>query len=248
MTNYPISIRPFGQHAILIEWPNKVDEAILEDILMFCSYLKLHCLDLKEWELVPAYNSLTMIQTKQNIDFNNFKDKIEAWYPKRGTAAQSDKYLWKLPVCYDLDFAIDIEEVAEKLGKSVEKIIALHTSHIYTVFGIGFLPGFMYLGGLPKSLEVPRKAEPRQKVEKGAVGLASRQTGIYPQESPGGWNIIGNCSVPIFDTSREDPCFVNVGDKIQFYPISRAEYKLHKIEGEVGIYQFEKIKWDAESS
>ncbi|MBT8298133.1 MAG: 5-oxoprolinase subunit PxpB [Maribacter sp.] len=245
MTNYSISIRPFGEHAILIEWPNKVDEDILEDILQFGSYLKLECLDPKEWELVPAYNSLTLIQRKQSINFEVFKEKFEAWYPERGSANHRDKYLWKLPVCYDLDFAIDLAEVAKELGQSIEKIIELHTSHIYTVFGIGFLPGFMYLGGLPKSLEVSRKAEPRQKVAKGAVGLAGKQTGIYPQESPGGWNIIGNCSVPIFDASREDPCFVNVGDKIQFYAISRAEYKLHKIEGEVGIYQFEKIKLDA---
>ena len=86
---------------------------------------------------------------------------------------------------------------------------------------------------------------PRQKVEKGAVGLAGKQTGIYPQESPGGWNIIGNCSVPIFDKENDKPCFVNVGDRIQFYQISKAEYDLHKIEGEVGIYQMEKIKIDA---
>ncbi len=245
MTNYPISIRPFGEHAILIEWPNKVDEAILEDILHFSSYLKLACIDTKEWELVSAYNSLTMIQRKQRIVFEPFKKQLETWYAKRVDAHYSDKYLWKLPVCYDLDFAIDIERVAKELGESVEKIIELHTSHIYTVYGIGFLPGFMYLGGLPKSLETSRRAEPRQKVAKGAVGLAGKQTGIYPQESPGGWNIIGNCSVPIFDANREEPCFVNVGDKIQFYSISRAEYKLHKIEGEVGIYQFEKIKLDA---
>ncbi|MGB5497485.1 MAG: 5-oxoprolinase subunit PxpB [Maribacter sp.] len=245
MTNYSISIRPFGEHAILVEWPNKVDEAILEDILQFSSYLKLECLDAKEWELVASYNSLTLIQRKQGIDFEPFKNQLETWYVKREGVNHLDKYLWKLPVCYDLDFAIDLEKVAKELGESVEKIIELHTSHIYTVYGIGFLPGFMYLGGLPKSLETSRRAEPRQKVAKGAVGLAGKQTGIYPQESPGGWNIIGNCSVPIFDANRAEPCFVNVGDKIQFYSISRAEYKLHKIEGEVGIYQFEKIKLDA---
>ncbi len=245
MTNYPISIRPFGEHAILVEWPNKVDEDILRDILQFSSHLKLECLDSKEWELVSAYNSLTLIQRKKRINFEPYKKQLQTWYSERESTQQKDKYLWKLPVCYDLDFAIDLEEVAKELGTSVEKIIEMHTSHIYTVFGIGFLPGFMYLGGLPESLEVSRRAEPRTKVAKGAVGLAGKQTGIYPQESPGGWNIIGNCSVPIFDAHRDEPCLVNVGDKIQFYSISRAEYKLHKIEGEVGIYQFEKLKWDA---
>ncbi len=245
MTNYPISIQPFGEHAILVEWPNKVDEDILLDILQFSSHLKMECLDSNEWELVSAYNSLTLIQRKRRINFEPFIKQLAIWYSKREGAHQKDKYLWKLPVCYDLDFAIDLEKVAKELAVSVEKIIELHTSHIYTVFGIGFLPGFMYLGGLPESLEASRRAEPRPKVAKGAVGLAGKQTGIYPQESPGGWNIIGNCSVPIFDAKRDEPCLVNVGDKIQFYSISRAEYKLHKIEGEVGIYQFEKIKLDA---
>lgn len=245
MIDHPISIRPFGVHAILMEWPNKVDEAILEDILQYSSYLKLECLDTKDWELVPAYNSLTLIQRNKSIEFEPFKVQLETWYQERKESVKSDKYLWKLPVCYDLDFAIDLEEVAQTLKVSVTEVIHLHTSHVYTVFGIGFLPGFMYLGGLPEALEVPRRAEVRQKVEKGAVGLAAKQTGIYPQESPGGWHVIGNCSVPIFDAKREEPCLVNVGDKIQFFSISRAEYKLHKIEGELGIYQFEKIKLDA---
>lgn len=245
MSDYPISIRPFGEHAVLIEWPNEVDEAILEDIIQFKSYLQQNFLDSKEWEMVPAYNSLTLINGFENFDYQSFKKKLKTWYGQRVSAKLADRYLWKLPVCYDLDFAIDLQEVAEKLGTSIEKIIELHTSHVFTVFGIGFLPGFMYLGGLPKELEVSRRDEPRQKVLQGAVGLAGKQTGIYPQESPGGWNIIGNCSIPIFDSSRDEPCFVNVGDKIQFYSISRAEYDLHKIEGEVGIYQFEKIKLDA---
>lgn len=245
MTNYPISIRPFGEHAVLIEWPNNVDEKILEDILQFSSYLKIQCLNMEDWEMVTAYNSLTLIQRKKKVDFAPFKKQLLNCYSNRSGIKRTDKFLWKLPVCYDLDFAIDLEDVATTLGISLDRVVDLHTSHAYTVYGIGFLPGFMYLGGLPKSLEVPRRAEPRQKVEKGAVGLAGKQTGIYPQESPGGWNIIGNCSVPIFKADREEPCFVNVGDKIQFYSISRAEYKLHKIEGEVGIYQFEKIKLDA---
>ncbi len=158
---------------------------------------------------------------------------------------RTQKFLWQLPICYDLDFGIDLKDVSEHLGKSVAEVIALHTSHTFTVFGIGFLPGFMYLGGLPEVLEVPRRPDPRLKVAKGSVGLAGKQTGIYPQESPGGWNIIGNCSVPLFDANSDDPCFVSVGDKIRFYAISKAEHKLHKIEGEVGIYQFEKIKIDA---
>jgi KipI family sensor histidine kinase inhibitor len=245
MTNYPLSIRPFGVHAMLIEWPNEVKEAILEDILQFNNYLKSNCLNVEKWEIVPAYNSLTLILREKPIDFNKLKKRLGEWYAARGDAEARTKYLWRLPVCYDLEFGIDLEEVAKKLSLSVEEIIQKHTNHVYTVFGIGFLPGFMYLGGLPEMLEVPRKSTPRLNVEKGAVGMAGKQTGIYPQESPGGWNIIGNCSVPMFNPKSEDPCFVSVGDKVQFYQIEKAEHDLHKIEGEVGIYKLEKIKWDA---
>ena len=210
MNSPAITIKPFGVHSVLIEWPIEVSEHILEIILRFQSYLRL--------------NMLT--------------DKLKE-------SEKPDRYLWRLPVSYDLDFALDLDEVAKKLKKTIPEIIAMHTGTTYTVYGIGFLPGFMYLGGLLKDLEVPRKATPRSKVVKGAVGIAGKQAGIYPQESPGGWNIIGNCSVPIFDATKENPCFVNVGDKIEFYQISRAEYDLHKIEAEVGIYKPEKIKWNA---
>lgn len=211
---------------------------------MFKNHLR-SILEMKEWELVPAYNSLTLIQKDQPIEFENFKQQLLQWYAVKGNTTPKPKYLWRLPVCYDLDFGIDLTEVSDTLGLTVPEIIALHTKNTYTIFGIGFLPGFTYLGGLDPSLEIPRKKSPRLKVEKGSVGIAAKQTGIYPQESPGGWNIIGNCSIPIFDVTKEPPCFFKVGDQIQFYAISRAEYNLHKIEGEVGIYKVEKIKVDA---
>ena len=128
---------------------------------------------------------------------------------------------------------------------SITQVVETHTDQTYTVYGIGFLPGFMYLGGLPESLEVPRKETPRLRVEQGSVGLAGKQTGIYPQESPGGWNVIGNCPIPIFNVDQPEPCFVDVGDRIQFYSITRAEYDLHRIEAEVGIYNIEKSVLDA---
>tara|TARA_R110000744_G_scaffold256249_2_gene371704 strand:- start:206 stop:943 length:738 start_codon:yes stop_codon:yes gene_type:complete len=240
-----ITIKPFGVHSVLIEWPIEVSEHILEIILRFQSYLRLNMLTDKDWEMVPSYNSLLLINRKKTIDFDKISKEINVGYSQLKESEKPDRYLWRLPVSYDLDFALDLDEVAKKLKKTIPEIIAMHTGTTYTVYGIGFLPGFMYLGGLLKDLEVPRKATPRSKVVKGAVGIAGKQAGIYPQESPGGWNIIGNCSVPIFDATKENPCFVNVGDKIEFYQISRAEYDLHKIEAEVGIYKPEKIKWNA---
>lgn len=245
MKKYSLSIRPFGVHAVLIEWPEKVEEAILNDILAFIAHLRENCLKEGNWELVPAYNSLTLVLRYDTIDFDTFKEQLEIWYAEKKDTVGVQNYLWRFPVCYDSVFGIDLEEVASTLKITVAELIKKHTTHVYTVYGIGFLPGFMYLGGLPKELEIPRRATPRLKVLKGAVGLAGKQTGVYPEESPGGWNILGHCSVPIFDPKKETPCLVKVGDKVQFYAISKAEYDLHKIEAEVGIYQMEKIKIDA---
>jgi KipI family sensor histidine kinase inhibitor len=245
VSDFKISVRQFGVHAILVEWPNKVQESILEEILQFIQYLKKNKLNEKEWEFVPAYNSLTLICKDTVLDFDNLKPKIKEWYAIKEKVASAAKYLWRLPVSYDLEFGLDLQEISGELGLTVEQIIEQHSQSTYTVYGIGFLPGFMYLGGVPETLEVPRKSVPRSKVPKGSVGLAGKQTGIYPQDSPGGWNIIGKCPVPMFNVKNESPCFVNVGDKIQFYSISMAEYQLHKIEAEVGIYNIEKIVLDA---
>ncbi|MGK0495534.1 MAG: KipI family sensor histidine kinase inhibitor [Maribacter sp.] len=240
-----IYTKPFGVHAVLVEWPVEVSELILNKILQFESFLKIQCLEDANWEYVSAYNSLLVVNTKTTIDYVSFSEKLQHWYASMGEAKPYQGHLWRLPVSYDQEFGIDLDDISIQLKIEISELIRLHTSHVYTVYGIGFLPGFMYLGGLPAVLETSRKATPRLKVIKGAVGIAGKQTGVYPQESPGGWNIVGNCPVPIFDATKKEPCFVSVGDQIQFYKVSRAKYDLHKIEVEVGIYQPEKIQIDA---
>jgi KipI family sensor histidine kinase inhibitor len=232
---------PFGPHAIQIQWPNTVSEAILNDILAFESHLRNTLLHhASQWEMVPAYNSLIIINRNEHINFEEWRPKLQERYTNVSHEKKPQRYLWKIPVCYDIDFGVDLEEVAQQLKLSKDEIVNQHTAQAYTVYGIGFLPGFMYLGGLPETLEIPRKSTPRLRVAAGSVGLAGKQTGVYPQLSPGGWNIIGRCPVPMFDPKRKNPCFVSVGDKVQFSAISRSEYELHKIEREVGIYKLEK--------
>jgi KipI family sensor histidine kinase inhibitor len=119
-------------------------------------------------------------------------------------------------------------------------LISKHSQATYTVYGIGFLPGFMYLGGLNSELEIPRKSSPRMKVPAGSVGLAAKQTGIYPCESPGGWQLIGQTPIPLFNPLQDPPFFAQVGDKIQFIPISKDTYKLLQIQVAAGIYNIEK--------
>ncbi|MFS4418667.1 5-oxoprolinase subunit PxpB [Maribacter sp. 2307ULW6-5] len=244
MSHFSINIKPFGRHAIQVEWPNEVQESILTDILQFESHLKKHFLSTPDWETVPAYNSLMLVHRDAPVEFNAWEERLRKAYADRTALAKVERTLWKIPVCYGDAFALDLEAVAHSLNMTPQELVAQHSGRTYTVYGIGFLPGFMYLGGLPSSLELPRRSEPRPKVPKGAVGLAGKQTGIYPQESPGGWHIIGRTFVPLFDASRKEPCFVSVGDKVQFTPISKSAFELHAIEVEVGIYNMQKSVWD----
>ncbi|MEL6976096.1 MAG: 5-oxoprolinase subunit PxpB [Bacteroidota bacterium] len=243
MNTFDLKISRFGEMAMLLEWPQEVNELILADILAFVEALKAQ--DRPEWEYVPSYNSVTLI-TKSKFDFEQEKAFLLNVYSKRdGRQNTAKRHCWQLPVCYDSEFALDLPFVSEKTGLSEEEIIKLHTSEDYLVYGIGFLPGFLYLGGLPPSLEIPRLENPRLEVSPGAVGLAGKQTGIYPQNSPGGWNIIGNCPIPLFNPKLEPPCFVKVGDRIRFHAITKAEHKLRQIESEVGIYNLNKTLIDA---
>ncbi|MEO1485318.1 MAG: 5-oxoprolinase subunit PxpB [Bacteroidota bacterium] len=243
MNTFDLKISRFGEMAILLQWPQEVSELILEDILAFVEVLKTH--DRSEWEHVASYNSVTLI-SKSKFDFEQEKTLLLEGYSKRKKQQnKTERHCWELPVCYDSEFALDLPMVCEKAGLSEEEVIQLHTSEDYLVYGMGFLPGFLYLGGLPTSLEIPRLENPRLEVSPGAVGLAGKQTGIYPQNSPGGWNIIGNCPIPLFNAKLEPPCFVKVGDKIRFHAITKAEHKLRKIESEVGIYNLSKTVIDA---
>ena len=171
MSNHPISFKLFGDQSILVEWPAKVDESILYDILVFSEHLKSERLDNSTWELIPAYNSLTLVHRNKINAPAEFIQQLRKWYSSINSEVPLQRQLWKLPVCYESEFGIDLKEVSEILKMSVQEIIDMHTSHTYTVYGIGFLPGFMYLGGLPKELEVPRREVPRLKVVKGSVGL-----------------------------------------------------------------------------
>lgn len=244
LENYNLTYKPFGNRAILIEWPQKIDENILKDTLNFKKIILKNYTKVKV-EVINTYNSLTILYdtTIENI-YSEFL-ALKSLYEGQNTQKKLETKLWRIPVCYDQKFGIDLEEIssAKKLSKS--EIIRLHSGQEYKVFFIGFLPGFLYLGGLPKELHFPRKENPRISVEKGALGIGGSQTGIYPQQSSGGWNIIGNSPISFFDRKKEQPCFAKAGDVIQFIPISLERY--HEITNLIAYrrYQIESEVLDA---
>jgi KipI family sensor histidine kinase inhibitor len=129
-----------------------------------------------------------------------------------------------LPVYYAPESGEDLEALAANAGLSIEEVIALHSGSEYRVYAIGFAPGFAYLGQVDERIAAPRLATPRQKVPRGAVAIADRQTAVYPATSPGGWNLIGRCPTRMFDPDASPTMPVNVGDRVRFEPINREQF------------------------
>jgi inhibitor of KinA len=131
----------------------------------------------------------------------------------------------EIPVCYDSEFAFDLDEVARGAGLDRNEVVSLHSSGDYRVHCVGFIGGFPFLGGLPGKLATPRRETPRKEIPAGSVGIGGKQTGIYPIKSPGGWNIIGRTPLQLFDPKKSRPGLLRVGDRIRFRPISREEFE-----------------------
>ncbi|MBX2943240.1 MAG: 5-oxoprolinase subunit PxpB [Cyclobacteriaceae bacterium] len=238
MNSYPLIYKAFGESTLLIEWPGEIDQAILVDVLQFQSSIENELCDVLI-ETVNAYNSLTVIFQSDIISFKEIKEKTQRLYQLKFLLIERKRNTWKIPVCYDKEFGIDLDDVANQNKRSVEEIIAIHCMAEYTVYFTGFLPGFLYLGGLPKPIHTPRKSTPRLRIKKGAVAIGGQQTGVYPSESPGGWNIIGNSPLLFFDPKLTPPCFARAGDLLQFYPIDKKEHQKILREVELGIFKIE---------
>ena len=131
---------------------------------------------------------------------------------------------WRLPVCYDADLALDLDEVAARAGLTRERAIELHAGVAYRVYMVGFLPGHPYMGDLPEALRLPRRESPRTSVPLGSVAIATNMCVIYPQHSPGGWNIVARTPVRLFDPRREPAALLGPGDEVRFEPVTRARF------------------------
>ena len=238
----PLSYKRFGERAILVEWPELIDEEILNDLLIFKQKIIDYYVDASVY-IIHAYNSLLVNYEFFNLDSDKEINTLKQIYKLSANDSDSPSKIWKVPVCYDTSFGIDLETLSSEKKIPVKKIIECHTKAIYTVYFIGFLPGFLYLGGLDERLYVPRRSAPRLRVEKGAVALGGKQTGVYPSESPGGWHILGNTPVNFFDVTKQPPCFAKAGDKVQFVPIGLKQYHDIKILADEGVYYLESEVW-----
>jgi inhibitor of KinA len=242
LSDFELIYKPFGERSILIEWPQIISEKTLNDVILYKGKLQNYKFKRKVY-IKSAYTSILI---SYSCTINNFYDEIltlKSIYFDDFEGIVNDTRLWKIPVCYDLEFGLDLEEIASKKNLEISEIIELHTKGNYLIYFIGFLPGFLYLGGLDEQLHFSRKNTPRLKVKKGSVAIGGSQTGVYPNESPGGWNIIGNTPLNFFNVLKEPPCFAKPGDRIQFESVSKNSYDeiLSQIESKTFVIESEVI-------
>lgn len=176
-------------------------------------------------ETVPSYRSLLIVYDPLKIGLTALKARIQGLYKKIERVRIPEPRIVEVPVVYGGEYGPDLEWVAQYHKKSAEEVIRLHTEAIYRVYMIGFTPGFPYMGELPEELLTPRRATPRTLIPAGAVGIAQRQTGIYPADSPGGWQIIGRTPMRLFDPTQSPPTLLNMGDHVKFFAIGKEEFE-----------------------
>lgn len=208
-----------GERSILIEFDPEISEKLLYSLLALKNKVPQVLPELR-LEVINAYSSLLITCDETIEDFYSVVSKLKSLLEEANIPNNLKPKLFHVPVCYSGIFSPDLEELSLMKSMSKEEIITLHANPFYTVYFIGFLPGFLYLGGLDEKLYSSRKEQPRLSVQKGAVGIGEKQTGIYPKNSPGGWQIIGNSPIELFDKKRNPPCQISPGDKIKFYPVS----------------------------
>lgn len=226
-------IRKYGESAILMEWEAIISPVVNDEVVATANYVRENHAEFI-LEVVPSYQSLTVF-LKDGVDVDHFFELLlkseMATYHSRVT-----KKVWQIPVCYDLEFGLDLQSLIDVKNLKHEDIVALHTEPKYRIYGIGFLPGFLYLGGLNEQLFSPRRGVVKRFAPKGSVAIGGEQTGVYPQESPGGWNIIGRTPVGLFDSSMNPPMPFSIGDSIRFYSINKSEFNQLEKEVSAGNY------------
>ena len=225
MSNQPAdfayTVYPVGDRAVTIQWGEEISERINQMVLALFDRFREHPLP-GVTDLVPAYNSLMFVH--------------DLLYPQEEIVSAIDRAVKglevlpgasrvvEIPVCYDLTLGPDLPLVAATGKIPIEEVIQKHSERTYRVYMIGFMPGFPYMGTVDPLIATPRKKEPASHIPSGSVGIAGLQTGIYPIDSPGGWNIVGRTPLRLFDPALENPVYLQPGDEVKFIPIPLDTY------------------------
>jgi len=215
---------PMGDIAVRVVFGAEISPPINEQVHRFCHHLQAEPIrGVIEW--VSSYASVTVYYQPWTIGYDELCGMLVEHGAEKRDIPLSEAWAVEIPVCYGGKYGPDLDEVATLHGLDGAQVIERHAGGDYLIYFLGFLPGFPYLGGLDPLLATPRRATPRLRVPAGAVGIAGAQTGIYPLETPGGWQIIGRTPLRLYDPDRQPPALLAAGNHVRFVPITATQFE-----------------------
>jgi inhibitor of KinA len=216
-------IVPAGDAALTVEADARIDPMVnarviaLADAIRFSAVAGIR-------DVVPTYRSVTVFFDPLRADYDALVAEVEHQLERDAPPPAAEREPMRIPVCYGGELGPDLEQVAAFGSVDEDEVVRLHTAAAYRVFMLGFVPGFAYMGLVNARIAAPRHATPRVRVPSGSVGIAGKQTGIYPADTPGGWQLVGQTPLRLFYSTRAEPFLLKAGDTVQFYAIDRGEF------------------------
>ncbi len=218
-----IRILTAGDSSLLVEFGKEISPEINRKIAATVQLMKEQHIE-GVVDMIPAFCSLLVNYDPRVVRYDKMKKRLESLVRMDIKVGAEKRRIFEIPVVYGGEYGPDLAAIAQHAGLSEAEVINIHSSQDYLIYMLGFLPGFCYLGGLDERIHTPRLANPRLKIRAGSVGIGGSQTGIYPLDSPGGWQLMGMTPVKTYDPDREVPILVEAGNYIRFVPVDEAEY------------------------
>jgi len=231
-----IRIKTAGDSSVLIEFGKSIDPDVNRRIAATVAMIREQHIE-GIVDMIPTYCALLVNYDPRVILYDDLTERLKGVLKIEVSAGAGKKKVFEIPVCYGGKYGPDLHVIAENAGLSEDEVVKIHSSSDYLIYMLGFLPGFTYLGGLDERIHTPRLKNPRVKIDAGSVGIGGSQTGIYPLDSPGGWNLMGMTPVKTYDPNRMVPILVEAGDYIRFVPVNEEEYLRIKALVDAGEYQ-----------
>lgn len=213
-----------GDKSIVVEFGNLISEEINKKVVSLMEAIENSAINDFIDEMIPTYRSLMINYNPLKIDFDSLLKEVKLLEKNIKSSGTIKKNIIEIPVLYGGEYGPDIENVAKHNNLSIEEVIKIHSEKEYLIYMLGFTPGFPYLGGMDERIETPRLKVPRTKIPGGSVGIASKQTGVYPIDSPGGWQLIGRTPLKLYDPDKESPILLKAGNYVKFVPITKKEF------------------------
>lgn len=215
---------PAGDQSLVMEFGNTISPRINGMIRNMVKAIDNSPID-GITELIPTYRSLQIFYNPLKIDYTSLLGLLEKLENSLGDEASSFYRIFEIPTIYGGEYGPDIDFVSDHNNLSMEEVIEIHSSRDYLIYMLGFTPGFSYLGGMDERIATPRLENPRTKIPAGSTGIAGSQTGIYPIDSPGGWQLIGRTPIKLYNPEDDPPVLLKAGDYVRFKPVDEDEYR-----------------------